>query len=64
VELPKWTTTFRSDGFSPLRASWIVLRLVFWKFVLWNAGRDHGSRTHAQWMCFILRRTMDKELGR
>jgi len=56
--------TFRSDGFSPLRASLIVLRLAFWKFVLWNAGPDHDSRTHAQWMCFILRKMIEKEIGR
>jgi hypothetical protein len=50
------------DEFNPLRAAWIVLRLAFWRFVLWNAGRNHGSRTHAQWMCFILHRTLEKEM--
>jgi hypothetical protein len=55
---------FGSDRFNPLRASWIVLRLAFWRFILWTAGRDHDSRPHAQWMCFILRRMIEKEVGR
>jgi hypothetical protein len=47
--------------FNALYATYLVLRVAFWRFVLFCAGRRHPSRLHAQWMLFILRDALRRE---
>jgi hypothetical protein len=47
--------------FNPLYATYLVIRIAFWRFVLLCAGRRHPSRLHAQWMVFLLRDALRRE---